>query len=35
MEKEDGRSLLADKAGELGVRKIETRDDRVEEEIGN
>lgn len=32
IEKEDGRSLLADKAGELGVEKIEARNARVEEE---
>ena len=32
IEEEDGRSLLTDKAGELGLKKIEARNDRVDEE---
>ena len=32
IEEEDGRSLLGDKAGELGLKKIEARNDRVEGE---
>ena len=31
MEKEDGKRMRADKVGELGEKKIEARDTRVEE----
>jgi hypothetical protein len=31
MEKEDGRRVWADKVGELGGKRIEARDTRVEE----